>query len=397
MFSRKKVGNQGLVLSEVYVPGTLPQYGQKLDTFIPSSYTMTIPERIQEYYERLSDKLRKLIDTCDQFTDGSVFDTAVDVQVDQLQCRHATEVVSHQLQCKNIVNARNNRKGQLERKKTDLEEKTQGLRQKIAPLADLHAQFEMKLGPVCISYGLIATILALVVDSLVNYSYLQAILLQNRNLLIVCTVCLAFMSDVSMFCLGSFLSRKEENFMSTWLYRVVTVGMLSLFMISAVTGIMVRFGSMDQTFGTINAAGEFVGKSRYSPAEYGVAMATAFLTTATGLISFALSVDKNSHLVKRRGAYEEELSALEAELCAVNAELSALDGAMDPYELDKHYRAAAEESIEALRAGLKIHIRKLLSEKMEDPTFTEQISQSCDVVLEKKSHVVLADEKERND
>lgn len=392
MSKKKASENQGLVLSEIYVPATLPKYGFKLDTFIPSDYSLTLPNAIEDYYKACEEKLDNLVKSSDEFTDGSVCDSYIDAQVMHLRCNHEAEVVTHQLQCGNIMNARNNRKAQLERRKADLEEKIQDCKQKIVPLAGLHSQFEAKLGPFRISLGLIVTILALVVDYLVNYSYLQSILLQNQFLLMVCTVCLAIMSDVSMFCLGTLISRKEEKFTSTWLYRIITAGLLSMFLISVVAGVMVRFGSMDQTFGSINAAGVFIGKESYSMAEWGVSLVTAFLTTATGLISFAMSVDKNAHLVDRRRGYEATLNASEAELRAVCAELAALDSAVDPYELDKQYQAVADKAIEALQIGLKMHVRKLLAEKQADPSYTESVSQSCDALVPKKAPMATTEE-----
>lgn len=385
MSKKKTSENQGLVLSEVYVPATLPKYGLKLDTFIPSDYSLALPNAIEDYYKACEEKLDSLVESSDEFTDGSVCDSYIDAQIMQLRCSHEAEVVTHHLQCGNIMNARNNRKAQLERRKADLEEKIQDCKQKIAPLSGLHAQFEIKFGSVCLSLGTIVTFLALLVDCLVNYSYLQSVLLQNQFLLMVCTVCLAVMSDVSMFCLGTLISRQGEKFTSTWLYRIITVGLLSMFLISVIAGVMVRFGSMDQTFGTINAEGMFIGKETYTMAEWGVSLVTAFLTAATGLISFALSVDKNAHLVDRRRDYEAALNASEVKLSAICAELAALESAVDPYELDKEFHDVAEKAIEALRTGLKMHVRKLLAERQMDPTYTETISQSCNALIPEES------------
>lgn len=389
MSKKKALENQGLVLSETYVPAPLPKYGLKLDTFIPSDYSMTLPNAIEDYYKACEEKLDSLVQSSDEFTDGSVCDPHIDAQIMQLRCNHEAEVVTHHLQCGNIMNARNNRKAQLERRKANLEGTIQDCKQKIAPLSGLHAQFEMKLGPVRLSLGMVVTFLALVVDCLVNYSYLQSILLQNQFLLMVCTVCLAIMSDVSMLCLGTLVSRKEENFTSTFLYRIITAGLLSMFLISVLAGIMVRFGSMSENFGTINAEGMFVGKETYSLAEWGVSLVTAFLTAATGIISFALSVDKNAHLVNRRRGYEVALNASEAELYAVCAEIAALESAVNPYELDKDFRDVADKSIEALRIGLKMHIRKLLAERQMAPTYTESISQSSDALIPEESQQKL--------
>ena len=68
--------------------------------------------------------------------------------------------------------------------------------------------------------------------------------------------------------------------------------LFGMFILSVIASVAIRFGSMDATFGTVNAAGEYVGKTSYNLAEYGVTLVTAFLTTATGILSFAFSLDR---------------------------------------------------------------------------------------------------------
>src|SRR5699024_3763022 len=123
---------------------------------------------------------------------------------------------------------------------------------------------------------------------------------------------------------GTFLSRRDEEFISKPLYYAICVGLLLMFFLSVVASIMVRWGSMDVTYGTINAAGEFVGKASYSLAEYGVTLVTAFLTTATGILSFAFSLDKNAFLVSIRERKKKELANCVAELAPLINELALI-------------------------------------------------------------------------
>ena len=149
-----------------------------------------------------------------------------------------------------------------------------------------------------------------------------------------------------------------------------------MFFLSVVASIMVRWGSMDVTYGTINAAGEFVGKASYSLAEYGVTLVTAFLTTATGILSFAFSLDKNAFLVSIRERKKKELANCVAELAPLINELALIENAPDPQERDNRKRTAAERQIEALHVGLKLHCRKLMTVRINDPDFTEKMAAS---------------------
>ena len=149
-----------------------------------------------------------------------------------------------------------------------------------------------------------------------------------------------------------------------------------MFLLSVVASVMIRYGSMDSTFGTINASGEFVGKESYSLAEYGVTLITAFVTTATGMLSFCFSLDANAYLVSVREQKKKERERASTELQPLLNELSLLEGAPDPRERDESKRAAAERQIEALRTGLKLYLRKLMALQIKDPNFTEKMGES---------------------
>lgn len=313
MFKKKEEVNQGSVLSEHYVPAVLPKYGFSLDTFIAGDYKLLSDAYLEDLYRACENELSAIIQTSDPFSVGSICDTYIDGQIAHLAASHQEDVAMHGLQCAHITSSHEVHKGVLDRRIDSLTERMDQLRKDIAPIKDRKAQFEITLGRFHIPIGLPATLAAMLVDALLNYSFLQGILLQSAFLLLICVVCLSVMSDGSMYVLGNLLSRKGEKYMSKWLYYVIAGGLIGMFLLSVIAGVMIRIGSMDITYGSINAAGEFVGKYSYSLAEWGVSLVTAFLTTATGLISLAFSVDENAHLAHNCRALEGTLAEADIE------------------------------------------------------------------------------------
>ena len=235
------------------------------------------------------------------------------------------------------------------------------------------------------SIGGPVTIAAMLVDALVNYSFLSGILLTNGALLIITVLCMSVASDGCMWGLAEMLNRKDEKFTTKPLFWTICGFLGGLFLLSVVASVMIRFGSMDVTYGTINADGEFVGKASYSLAEYGITLISAFVTTATGVLSFAFSLDKNAFKISIRDRKKGELAACVTELAPLENELALLENAPDVREWDDEKRAAAEHQIEALRVGLKLHCRKLLTEQVNDADFTEEMAESGKAVLPKEA------------
>lgn len=385
MFKKKKNAIYGSVLSEDYVPATLPKYGKSLDTFITGTYRLLSQRFIQEQYDDCEEKLSALVQTSDQFTVGKSCDAYIDGQMRHLEAVHQEDVAAHDLQIEHIRSGLDVRRGVVERRISQLEDAATQLTQAIAPLRGLNAQFEISLGRLHIPLGVPITLIAMVVDAVLNYSYLNTILLQNKWLLFVTVACLSIMSDGSMYALGMLISRKDEQFMDKRLFQCSVIGLLAMFLLSVVSGLMIRFGSMSVTYGTINAAGQFVGKDSYSLAEWGISLVTAFLTTTTGLISMAFSIDKNAHLVDRRRAMEAELSVIDAEYQALMAERDAIDHAADPMTRDLECRNAAEKNLNALRVGLKHHMRKLLAQHQGDASYSDTMAESAEALLSRPS------------
>lgn len=385
MFKKKKKAVYGSVLSEHYVPASLPRYGLGLSKFITSDYLLLSKDFLREQYSNAEDKLAELVKTSDRFTVGTVYDAYVDAQMPHLGALHQKDVARNNLQIEHIRSGLEVRKGVVEHRMEQIEQSKMERAQKIESLKGLNAQFEISFGRFHIPLGLPVTIVSMVVDALLNYSYLNTILMQNVFLLIITVACLSVMSDGSMFALGMLMSRKDEEFMDKRLYTISTIGLLVMFLLSVVSGVMIRFGSMDLTYGTINSAGEFVGKDSYSLAEWGISLVTAFLTTTTGLISLVFSNDKNAHLVERRQKLEAELAVLNMEYEALVAEKKDLDRAPDPAVYDLECRKAAEQNLKALPVGLKQHMRRLLAIHQGEASYTDAMSESAAALLPQPS------------
>lgn len=140
---------------------------------------------------------------------------------------------------------------------------------------------------------------------------------------------------------------------------------------------------MNQTYGNVAADGTFAVGS-YGLAEYSVQTLSAFVTACTGILSFVLSVDPAAHKVKRRRKLEVELSHIRNMLEHTAEELSTLRQASDPAARDAEMSAVALKNIEALRIGLKLHIRKLMAERISKPEFTDHVfttAQECGEAL----------------
>ena len=73
---------------------------------------------------------------------------------------------------------------------------------------------------------------------------------------------------------------------------------------------------------------------------------------------------------------ERELEQCTARLEPLLNERAQLEEAQDPRLRDEGMRTAAEHQIEALRRGLKLHVRKLMTVQNKDADFTQQMGQS---------------------
>lgn len=384
LFNKKK--NHKL-LSEKYVPATLPSEGMGLENYVPAEYPENIPEVLEALYKGIEKKLKCVIHTCDQHSDGSECDVYVDNQIRHLYAEHESAVALHEAQIQRINSARSMRKRTLTEKIKSLTEKIEKLISEIKPVEDLEPQFCVHVGRKAIAVGLPITIIAMLVDAAVNYSFLSGILLANTPLLIITVICMSLCSDGCMWGLATYLNHKEENFTKKPVFWSICLGLLAAFILSVVASFMMRYGSMDTTYGTINSAGEFVGKDSYSLAEYGTTLITAFVTTATGLLSFGFSIDKNAFRISVRERKKKELADYQKKLEPLQNELCLLEKAPDPREFDEAKRVAAKANIEAVRTGLKLYCRKLMIEKIKKADFTDRMTASGEALMGRGSYM----------
>ena len=372
----KKDKSQYNELTDNYRPAYLPSAGLGLETFSTCDYSLNKPELLRSEYDDLEVHAKPVLDSTDKHSDGTEGYSFVDTQHKHLKAIHEAEIANHRNQISRIRGELETRLEELERKAAPVKAKIQRLEAEIAPLEGLRSQFQLHIGPLTLSIGVLVTLAAMVVDAMVNYNFLQSFLFSNATLLLITTACMSVMSDGSMWALGTYLSRRKEHFTSKSLFVAICVLLPSMFLLSVAATIMIRFGSMAATYGTVNAAGEFVAKSSYSLAEYGVSLVTAFITAATGILSFAFSLDENAFLVSVREEKKAELAAAQAEYNEILREYGLIKRAEDPAERDEERRLAAEAQLEVLLTGLKDHYSMLAIQKVHDPDFTEKVCAS---------------------
>ena len=372
------------MLVDNYKSATLPTYGYALETYATKDYSMNSEEFIGAQYQKLEDAIGDVIATCDKYSVGDEVDAIVENQSDHIEALHLSEIAENNNQISRIRTAISERKETLDRNINEINERIKSLEEEIEPLKPLRAQFQIRIGRITVSVGIIITIIAMIVDAIMNYGFLQTIYLDNKFRLIVAAGCLCLMSDGSMFGLGLLLSRRKETFMPKPIYILSCVLLAGAFVLSIVGSIMIRLGSMPETFGTVTASGEYIGKTSYSMAEYGATMITALATTVTGLLSGIFSYDENSYLVSIRQRKENLLAKLRAAVNYMLEEYSILEKCDDPCVRDHEKRNAAEEQLKSLRVGLKLYSRKLMTILNGDPSFTERMALSGNKILEEK-------------
>ena len=365
----KKKGNDAHILSDRYLPARLPQYGQHQEGIIPAGYSLNDPAFLQRCYANSEEALSDVLSTLDSYSSGGECDGMIETQIEHLRELHETEGVHVSNQLDRIEASRATRKAALNRQIEPLREKADQLESEIRPLAGLQRRF-FHIGP--LSAGTIVTILALIADFFVNYSFLQSVIRDSAVFLVITTVTLCLMSDASMWALGLFHSGQGSDRPKR---PALCIAFLALFLLSIVTTILIRFGSMANTFGTISADGGWLPKEGgYTLAEWGATLGTAFVTAATGILSFAFSYSPNDDRVRSREKLEHSLRKCRSKLEPLLCEMSMLEGAPDLRAEDARNRAAALRHLETLELGLKQHARKILAIRMNDPTFTEKMA-----------------------
>lgn len=384
-------------VSAEYTPAVLPTPGRglecgspspDLENFVPGAFRMNVPEVAEKLYAAAEAQFEGIVAIADHHSSGAECDAYIDGQIGKVYADLKNEIPEVEIQAQRIAATRDARKNTLKSRIKTIDETIAKLKAVIEPLEGLNSQFVLHMG-ITVSLGMLITIGAMIFDAVVNNAYYQTILLSNKAMLWITVIGCSFLSDASMMCLGMYISRKEENFTSKPLYYTICVSMFLMFLISVASSIMVRFGSMPETFGTINADGNAVAPESYSLAQWGVTLVTAFVTACTGILSFAFSNDKNAHLVSIREHSKKELASCISEREPYSNELVLLEKAVDPMEWYYRKLEAADVQIKSLQLGLKLHIRKLFALHVGDPDFSEKMAQSSAELLKATPREVI--------
>ena len=390
IFKKKKQKENYTVkaLSESYVPAQLPTAGYELEKYVPSAYPGNDPDIIRAAYSSVGEELQGIIQTSDAHSCGTECDSYITAQMKHMYASHEAVIANTESQIARIFAARETRKAELKRKIDPLQEKITKLKDEIKPLEGLEPQFCIHIGRKAIGIGLPLTLFFMVFDAIVNFSVAQSMLLSDSLMLAITVAGLSILSDGCAWAIATFQNHKQENYTSKANFAVACGICLFGFVLSVVCAFMTRLGSMDLTYGSINAAGEFVGKETYSLGEYALSLVSAFITTATGALSYGFSCDKNAYRISIRKRKEKELEGCLATLAPLQNELSLIEHAPDLCEWDAQKRTAAEHQLEALSIGLKIHCRKLMAEQVKDADFSERMAASGEKLLAESAHVV---------
>ena len=376
IFKRKKEVGQSNVLTNKTVPAYLPVHGEALDTFVTPYYSYQDPEVIGKCYKDAVVSLDKLATMADHHFTGSELDHHIDAQIEHCYAVHNTEVSDHELQCKKIMTARKTRVQTLEKKISSLEKEETRLVEEIEPLKHLRRQSILRIGKRNIHLAPLVTLLAMILDAATAFSAVQTVLFGNMYALIITVLGFTLMSDGAAYKLADYINKRDdEGFTSKRIFFIVCGTLLILWIISGIGSFMLQFGGME-IFGSISADGTFQPKEAYSMAEYAITLFKACVPIASGALCFAFALDRNCRAVQIREEKENRLRTVQLELMECNAELSDLYSAPNPLERDNLNRVAAEQNIENIRIGLKVRLRSLLAEKVNEPEFTQAMAEN---------------------
>ncbi|MCD8146016.1 MAG: hypothetical protein LUD84_01855 [Clostridiales bacterium] len=365
-----------------FTPVSLPDKGDPdLSSIISGEYSLNSDTYQAECLHRMEEQLAPQIQNTDGFTRGDAFDSDIDVQMLWEENKFQEEVALHEVQGGRITKAREVRTGEIDRELPQVESKIQQLNEEIAPLEGKHSHYTLHLGrKLRVSMGLVVTILAMVFDAYVNYSFLENILLQAQWMLIIVVLGLSLTSDLTTCVAGILYSQQDESAQDKKRSYISGV-LIGFYVLSSVISCFMRFGSMDTTFITLP------GEEPVSiVTQYSLTLMTSLITPTTGYICLLLSLDRDGALESRRLRLEAERDALLQHYSELLAERQALELAVDPMIRDRECREAARKNLEALRLTLKLHVRAMLALQMQDAAYTDAMTQSAQELLDSISN-----------
>lgn len=386
-FKKKEKGTRVNVVEEHFVPSRIPTYSG-LETFRAADYPLENPEALVAAFARAEEQMSSLIATTDHHSSGIDCDNHVANEIKHTWADHTAAVAEHENQIVRIKNAIAMRINELKEKITSGVKRKDKLTAEIEPLEGLRPHFQLHVGHHTISAGVIATLICIILDTVVFWGYLQNIILGNGFMLAVSVLSMALMSDFSTYMIGLLYSRRNHGYIAKPLMLSGCAFFGTLFIVSVVATVMMKFGAMSSMFGTIDAAGNYIPKEGdYNLAEYGATLAQSFVPLITAGASFFFSLGDNNYLISVREKLKKELAELDMKLNDWSNELVLLEHAPDIAALDAAKRKSAEAHIEALEKGLKLHLRKMTAERIADPSFTTKMTASGNAILNPENSV----------
>lgn len=374
MFNHKssKKSSHVSVVKDNFTPATLPHHGDPdLTTFIPSSYSLNSDEFVKQIHANCDAQIDALIQSSDKHTMGEVFDPFIDAQVNHLKSKHQVEVAQHEFQLERINQSQIVRKRELEESIQGLHDEIDDLSAKIEPLKGKCARFPRWLITLFI-------VMAIIAETIVNYSYLDPLLFSDQRLLLVSVLSLTFIGTIPMIVLGHLLSSPSQESSPSWMRKAEIGTLITLFVISAIGVLLLRMGSMNTVLSTaFDLNGNAVEKTNFSLGDYSITCLTSLVTPAIGLVTFILTRDPNRAAEDLRHKLENQRSKLLNRKQILQSEAIALENAVNTTDYDTKLQYAAESNLEFLTTSLKIHARKHLISHHQDPSVLDAMAISA--------------------
>lgn len=372
---------------EVYTPRPLPKFAEKghtdLSSFITQEYSLLDPTYLRQKFEDCKASLNSLIRTSDRFTLGSTLDGLVDSQINFERNLFHKECVYHEISAANINKARTVRRTELNDRVSTLSEEISQIKEELNSLGHPKGKHVLRIGRFMLQLGLPVTIIALIADFYVNTYFVKSMLFSKPDLLNILVICLCMLSDISLYVVSTTLSKHFDNPEEKRVQKILLCIFISFFILSILGAIGIRIGTMNLTYGSYDADGNWIGKTAFNISEWSLTILSSFCTGLTGAVSFWVGFDPGYWKEKMVNELTEKLKAKETVYLELRSELLALTEATDPLETDLERRKAAEENLKALSIGLKAHLRKLMAIQQEDASFTAAMGQSTNELIEK--------------
>ena len=382
MFKKKRSSTK--LLQEEFVDTQLPVLSNSIG-YIAHGYKYNDPEYTENLCKKTMKTFEPLVKSMDKHNSGTEAYGYIDAEIlNPIKADFENDCAWADYQSTRIQNVTNTRLGKVERVIEKLETRLEKIEEEREPLKEYKAHNEIQVFGKHVSMGLLINIFAIVSDVLVTYPYLESVVTMGGLFLFVSVLAMAITSNCSMSALGNIWSTTDESFMSKRTRIILSVSYLLAFGLSVVAGPMIKFGSMDQQFGTISASGQFIAREGgYTMAEYGITLITSFLTAFTGLLCFHFNHNRNRDKVLEKRKLEKEKCTLELDLENALTEREAILGEHQAaMRLDQEKRKAAINQISILPEKLKSQFTRTWAETSGTAEIVEKAAKTVENMLE---------------